>query len=146
LLRYFLNDFEMVPVTPVITGITFVLYIIIIKSQWFSWFSSSMCHWPRTYWLLCWKFCKCALCVKYYCCLCENVQTTAKIEQFQAVVQVVVVYWKPTKCTMLYIGIIVQILVWHVSASVCHLHAETCQGSICNIIHIRDIVHLVGFQ
>jgi hypothetical protein len=27
LLRYFLNDFEMVPVAPIITGITFVLNI-----------------------------------------------------------------------------------------------------------------------
>jgi hypothetical protein len=30
LLTYFLNDFEMVPVAPIITGITFVFYIIII--------------------------------------------------------------------------------------------------------------------
>ena len=30
LLTYFLNDFEMVPVAPIITGITFVLLIIII--------------------------------------------------------------------------------------------------------------------
>jgi len=27
LLKYFLNDFEIVPVAPIITGITFVFYI-----------------------------------------------------------------------------------------------------------------------
>jgi hypothetical protein len=30
LLKYFLNDFEMVPVVPVITGTTFIIIIIII--------------------------------------------------------------------------------------------------------------------
>jgi hypothetical protein len=30
LLTYFLNDFEVVPVAPIITGITFVIIIIII--------------------------------------------------------------------------------------------------------------------
>jgi hypothetical protein len=46
LLRYFLNDFEMVPVAPVITGITFVFTfhmrcIYIVRSLYFKIFSAS---------------------------------------------------------------------------------------------------------
>jgi hypothetical protein len=46
LLTYFLNEFEMVPVAPIITGITFVLtfhmrYISIVKSLYFRIFSAS---------------------------------------------------------------------------------------------------------
>jgi hypothetical protein len=36
LLRYFLNDFEMVPITPIITGITFVLYSTCDVFLWYS--------------------------------------------------------------------------------------------------------------
>jgi hypothetical protein len=46
LLRYFLNDFEMVPVAPIITGITFVFtfhmcYISIVRYLYFKIFSAS---------------------------------------------------------------------------------------------------------
>jgi len=46
LLTYFLNDFEMVPVVPIITGITFVFtfherYISIVRSLYFRIFSAS---------------------------------------------------------------------------------------------------------
>ena len=46
LLRYFLNDFEMVPAAPVITGTTFVFtfhvrYIPVVKSLYFKIFSTS---------------------------------------------------------------------------------------------------------
>jgi hypothetical protein len=46
LLRYFLNDFEMVPVAPIITGITFVFTfhmrcISIVRSFYFKKFSAS---------------------------------------------------------------------------------------------------------
>ena len=46
LLTYFLNDFEIVPVTPIITGITFVYtfhvrYISIVRSLYFTIFSAS---------------------------------------------------------------------------------------------------------
>jgi hypothetical protein len=46
LLRYFLNDFEMVPVAPIITGITFVFTfhmhcISIVRSLYFKIFSAS---------------------------------------------------------------------------------------------------------
>jgi hypothetical protein len=46
LLTYFLNDFEMVPVVPIITGITFVFtfhmrYISIVMSLYFKIFSAS---------------------------------------------------------------------------------------------------------
>jgi len=46
LLTYFLNDFEMVPVAPIITGITFVFtfhmrYISVVRSLYFRIFSAS---------------------------------------------------------------------------------------------------------
>jgi hypothetical protein len=46
LLTYFLNDFEIVPLTPIITGITFVftfhmLCISVVRSLYFRIFSAS---------------------------------------------------------------------------------------------------------